>query len=190
MRTFSSTSASAAKPIPDAEEGDAFGNRLSQEERHFHGKAFISSAKGAMVDLADYHTSIKSPLQLSVEADGEGVVPGTSVALHVSGGNTPTVAFQLKYDRDSIREAIKDEKEGDASSHEQTPSEESNMMGYINFTSPVGGAYQYEPHVVSKGGAEFVEWKSTKDAHNLEGLLVRDLTRFTYGTLTMKPRPR
>ena len=182
-RSLTQASGNVESPLDSSHE-----DMLSQSERHFHGKAFVSSATAAMFELAEYHETIKSPLCLSVNSgldEEAGASPGTSVTLHVSGGGSPDTIFQLRYDIGGPR-ANDDADEDDECSRTKDQREE----GYLYFTSPVGGSYQYEPRVVVRRGKEYVEWHSTKDAHNLEGLLVRDLTRYTYGTLTMKPRPR
>ena len=107
---------------------------LSQSERHFHGKAFVSSATAAMFELAEYHETIKSPLCLSVNSgldEEAGASPGTSVTLHVSGGGSPDTIFQLRYDIGGPR-ANDDADEDDECSRTKDQREE----GYLYFTSP------------------------------------------------------
>ena len=64
----------------------------------------------------------------------------TSVTLHVSGGGSPDTIFQLRYDIGGPR-ANDDADEDDECSRTKDQREE----GYLYFTSPVGGSYQYEP---------------------------------------------
>jgi len=151
---------------------------LSQEERHGHGKAFVTSARDAMQELADYHTKIRASLKLKVieEESKDGV------SLRVLGDGTPDVQFRVTYDANGVRLVEGDE--GDRRDNND------DTRGIMHFASPVGGNYQYVPKIAKRGDEEYVEWVSAADGHNLEGLLVRDLTRFTYGKLEMEPRRR